>query len=69
MPVMVKERSGFHNLGLQIPDVLWKKICEEAERRGVSAARVLTEILQKNYRVSVDKMPTMRRPGRPPKQK
>lgn len=66
---MTKERAGFHNLFVQIPLVLWDRLCAEANEQDTSVARVLTGILQRHYKVSREELPRRGRVGRPPKKR
>lgn len=64
---MTKRRPGYHNLSLQIPEVLWVALWREAEESGDSASKVLTRILARHYKVGKEEMPKPRKAGRPPK--
>jgi hypothetical protein len=67
MPTMTRKRVGYHNVSTQLPDVLWQRLCNDADDGGVSVARVLARIVARHYRVDAEQMPKPRRPGRPPK--
>ena len=64
---MTKDRQGYHNLFVQIPNAIWEAILAEADQGGASVARIVTEALRKRYGISRDSLPKPKRPGRPPK--
>ena len=67
--VMTKERQGFHNLFVQIPDVIWDALNGEADETGEAVTRIVTELLRKRYNISRDVLPKPKRAGRPPKRR
>lgn len=64
---MTKERIGFHNLFVQIPEVIWDALNGEANATGEPVARIVTELLRKRYGISRDSLPKPKRAGRKPK--
>jgi hypothetical protein len=64
---MTKKRPGFHDLFAQIPLAVWDALSADAEAKGDSIARVLTEILRRHYKVPADKIPKPKRAGRKPR--
>lgn len=66
---MTQEREGYHNLTTQIPQVVWDAISKEADLTGESAAKIITRIVAKHFRIKPDVLPKPKRAGRPPKQK
>lgn len=64
---MTKRRPGYHDMLAQIPDVLWEKLCEDAEREEESATKVLIRILARHYKISREELPKPKKAGRPPK--
>ena len=69
MRAMTKKREGFHNLLVQLPDVVFAALDADAQSQGESVARVLTRILQRHYRIKDDLIPKPRRAGAKPKTK
>lgn len=66
MLAMTKKREGFHNFLVQLPDVVFAALDEDARARGESAARVATRILQRHYRIKDELIPKPKRAGRKP---
>lgn len=65
--VMTKERQGFHNLFVQIPEAIWDALDGEADETGETITKIVTEMLRKRYGISRDELPKPKRAGRPPK--
>ena len=66
---MVKEKADHHTYVVQLPHVLWDKLCEEAERTGRPIIKIVVELLQKRYSVKNEDMPAPKRVGRRPKKR
>lgn len=64
---MVKNpRPGFHDYALEMPDVIWQKLCDESEKTGKSIVKIIVGELQARYKIPEKDMPKPRRMGRPP---
>lgn len=64
---MTKKRPGYHDLFAQVPLAAWEALAADALARGVSAARLLTDVLCKRYKVPAGRLPPPRRAGRKPR--
>lgn len=64
---MVKKKDDFHTYVVQLPQVLWEKLCDEAERTERPIAKLIAEMVQKRFGVRDSELPTPKRQGRPPK--
>lgn len=64
---MVKEKEGFHTYVVQIPQLLWDKLCDEGEDTGRPIAKILMEMIQQRFKVKDGELPKAKRQGRPPK--
>jgi hypothetical protein len=62
---MVRKRDGFHAAGVEIPDILWQLLCEDAQARGESITRRLTLVVAAHYRIPASKLPRPKKVGRP----
>jgi hypothetical protein len=56
-----------HNLFVEIPGALWRRLLEERDRTGETVREVVIRALVKHLKVPASELPRRRRPGRPPK--
>lgn len=64
---MVKPKEEHHTYVVQLPFVLWHKLCAEADETGRPIIKILTEMLQQRYKVKDADLPAPKRVGRRPK--
>lgn len=65
---MTAPREGFHNFLVQLPDVIWQRLCAEVEGDpSMSVSGLVSRILAKNFRIPLGELPKPKRAGRKPK--
>jgi hypothetical protein len=54
---------------MQLPEVIWKHVEADVERTGLSATKILINILATRYKVPAADLPKPKKTGRPTKVK
>jgi hypothetical protein len=63
---MTTKREGYHNVFVQLPEACWDAVSREADESGESAAKVLSRIIAKHYKIPSSALPKPKRSGRKP---
>ena len=62
-----KIKAGCRIVGMQLPALLWGLVEREAASKGLSATRAVVLALAERYNVPLDKLPKLKKTGRPVK--
>jgi len=52
----MKDKEGFHKVGMYLPEIVWEAVQREARRQGQSAYKVMSLILADHFKVPRDKI-------------
>jgi len=59
----MKDKEGFHKVGMYLPEIVWEAVQREARRQGQSAYKVMSLILADHFKVPRDKLPKPKKAG------
>jgi hypothetical protein len=60
----MKDKEGFHRVGMYLPEIIWEAVQREARRQGQSAYKVISLILADHFNVPRDQLPRPKKAGR-----